>query len=86
MYKVLDYPRVGLPSIILGEDLVPEIVQLNPDPAPLVAAAVELASDVAARTAQIAAFLRVRQMMETGLPDAPRQDPADRVLAHVAPT
>ena len=83
MYRVLDYPRVSLPSIILGEALVPEIVLLDPDPAALVAAALSLAGDPARRAAQTAAFQRVRQMMETGLPDAPREDPADRILAHV---
>jgi lipid-A-disaccharide synthase len=83
MYKVLNYPRVSLPSIILGEDLVPEIVQLKPDAAPLVAAALDIASDTGKRAVQIAAFQRVRHMMESGLPDAPRQDPADRVLSHL---
>lgn len=83
MYEVLNHPRVSLPSIILGEDLVQEIVQLRPDPAPLVAAAIELATNADRRAEQTAAFRRVREMMESGLPDTPRRDPADRVLAHL---
>jgi lipid-A-disaccharide synthase len=83
MYEVLKRPRVSLPSIIAGEDLVPEIVQLRPDPAPLIKAARDLLTSVEKRTAQIAAFRRVREMMELGLAESPRQDPADRVLSHL---
>lgn len=70
----------SLPNIILDQALVPEILQLEPDPDALVAAAKALldGSDVA--EAQVAGFATMRRLMEAGTSEDPRIDPAERVL------
>lgn len=81
----LGRPRVGLPNIILGEDVTPELVLAAPDAAQVVAAALPLIDDRVVSDRQVQAFRRLRTMMEQGAPDAPRHDPADVVLDHLPP-
>jgi len=75
-------PPVSLPNIILDRPAVPELVQNQPDGAAMLAAVQTLLDNEKARQGQIAAFGELATLMETGEPGFPRQDPADRVLAH----
>jgi lipid-A-disaccharide synthase len=77
-------PPVGLPNIILGEIVTPEVIFDGADASKLLAPAITLLEYPAERLAQTKAFVRLTELMQQGAPDAPREDPADRVLAHVA--
>lgn len=81
-YEKLGHPLVSLPNIVLSRRLVPEILLDGPDPTPLVTAALELGRSPPARDAQRQAFAELAEMMATGQPGVPREDAADRVLAH----
>lgn len=82
-FKKLGRPRVGLPNIILADDVTPELVLAAPDADTVLEAALPLIADGEAAERQVAAFRRLRTMMEQGAPDAPRHDPADVVLGHL---
>ena len=75
-------PPVSLPNIILHRPVVPELVQAVPDATAIEAAVRVLLDNKKARQDQIEAFGELSKLMETGEADFPRQDPADRVLAH----
>lgn len=75
-------PPVSLPNIILGRAVVPELVQSVPDSGAMLAAVRLLLDNKKARQDQITAFGELANLMETGEDRFPRQDPADRVLAH----
>ncbi|QQR34942.1 lipid-A-disaccharide synthase [Devosia oryziradicis] len=75
-------PPVSLPNIILHHDAVPELVQETPDAQAMESAVRMLLDNKKARHDQIEAFGELSMMMETGEAGFPRQDPADRVLAH----
>jgi lipid-A-disaccharide synthase len=74
---------VVLPNIVLDRLVVPELLFPRPEPALLAEAVVDLLDDQAKAEAQLAAFAELRALMETGLPDAPLTDPAERVLARL---
>jgi len=78
-------PMVGLPNIVAGREVVPEL--LFPGEADLsrVGPALRaLLDDQAAIGAQLAAFRDIRALMQKGAPEAPLVDPAERVLAVAA--
>jgi lipid-A-disaccharide synthase len=75
----------SLPNTILDTDLVPEILQIEPDAAPLAAAVRTLLDTDEATDRQVKGFARIRAMMESGTPEDPRVDPAERVLSHWHP-
>ena len=75
-------PPVSLPNIILSRPAVPELVQATPDADAMVAAIRSLLDNKKARQDQIDAFGELATLMERGEGAFPRQDPADRVLAH----
>jgi lipid-A-disaccharide synthase len=75
----------SLPNAILDSALVPEVLQLEPDPAALVAAIRELLDVPDSATAQVEGFRQIRRLMEEGTADDPKVDPADRVLAYWTP-
>lgn len=75
-------PPVSLPNIILHRPAVPELVQATPDAAAMIAEVRALLDNKKARQDQITAFGELAELMETGEANFPRQDPADRVLAH----
>ena len=75
----------ALPNVILDEALVPEILQLEPDPAQLIAAVGTLLDGASAAGLQIEGFGRIRELMENGTPDDPKMDAADRVLRYWQP-
>ena len=73
---------VALPNIVLDAPVVPELLFPDPpEPARLVEAVRDLLDTPAADAAQLAAFGELRSLMETGAPEAPVEDPADRLLA-----
>lgn len=84
IYARLGRPAVSLPNIILGREAVPELVQDLPDAAALGDVVRNLLDNKKARQQQIVCFGELSQLMETGEAEFPRQDPADRVLAHWA--
>jgi lipid-A-disaccharide synthase len=73
----------ALPNLLLDRPLVPEILRETLD---IDAVATELASvlDADAGRTQLESFERIRTMMREGLPGAPVEDPAARVLHHAA--
>lgn len=75
-------PPVSLPNIILGRTAVPELVQATPDAGAMLREVRALLDDKKARQDQMTAFGELASVMETGDAGFPRQDPADRVLAH----
>lgn len=81
-YAKLGRPAVSLPNIILHRSAVPELVQEAPDAAAMTVAILTLLDNKKARQDQMAAFGELSELMETGEASFPRQDPADRVLAH----
>lgn len=84
VYRQIGSPAISLPNIVLGRAAVPELVMAAPDQATINAQARSLLDDGAARQDQIAAFGELADLMENGEAEFPRQDPADRVLAHWA--
>ena len=76
----------SLPNAILDQALVPEILQVVADAAPLVAAVRLLLDSTEASERQLEGFGRVRRLMEQGTTEDPRTDPADRVLQYRSPT
>lgn len=76
-------PPLALPSIVAGERLVPELVFVDGvDAGAAIATVEELLDMPRVRQAQMTAFQQVRAQMQSGRLGAPRQDPAERVLAH----
>jgi lipid-A-disaccharide synthase len=82
VFERLGRPVIGLPNIVLAHRIAPEIVQAKPDPSAVVSAARELIESKKARHDQCEAFGELAETMKHGAPAAPRQDPADRVLAY----
>jgi lipid-A-disaccharide synthase len=72
---------VVLPNIVLDRLVVPELLFPRPEPNILADAVRNLLDDRRKAEAQLAGFAELRAQMETGLPDAPLTDPAERVLA-----
>ena len=72
----------SLPNAILDRTLVPEVLQVEPQPDALVAEVRCLLDDRAVADTQVAGFGEMRQLMEQGTPAAPRVDPADRVMRY----
>lgn len=82
VFKKLGRPLVALPNIILDRPVVPEIISAAPQPAAVIEAACDLLDSGTARQDQADAFGELADLMTNGAPEAPRQDPAERVLAH----
>lgn len=78
-------PMVGLPNIVAGREVVPEVLFSGEVNFSRVAPALRgLLDDPAAIAAQLAAFREIRALMQKGAPEAPLVDPAERVLAVAA--
>ncbi|GLQ57811.1 lipid-A-disaccharide synthase [Devosia nitrariae] len=82
VFGKLGRPAVGLPNIILDRLVIPEIISRAPQPAAVIAAARDLLDDRTIRQDQADAFGELARLMTHGAPEAARQDPAERVLAH----
>lgn len=75
---------IGLPNIIAGREVIPEILFAHRgDADKLTAAAKRLLDSPAALAGQAASFRDIRALMEKGTPEAPLQDPVQRILAHL---
>ncbi|MBE0579260.1 lipid-A-disaccharide synthase [Devosia sp.] len=75
-------PPISLPNRILDRPAVPERVQDAADAEAIIKVVRPLLDNKKARQEQIEAFGELALLMEAGEADFPRQDPADRVLAH----
>ena len=75
----------SLPNILVGDDLVPEVLGLQPQPDAVISDLEHLLNNPSVIERQRAGFARIRAGMEKGAPDAPLEDAADRVLAHLRP-
>lgn len=85
-YEKAGRPMIALPNIILKERIVPEIAPDAGMAERLGESVLTLLDEDAARQEQRDAFARLRTLMENGEEGNGRQDPADRVLAHLEPT
>jgi lipid-A-disaccharide synthase len=74
---------IGLPNILAGRELAPEVLQLTRNPAKLVLAVADLLADPEAQARQREGFAKVRALLSQGLPTAPLVDPAERVTAQL---
>ncbi len=83
-YEKAGRPLVALPNVILKERVVPEIAPDGEMAERLGDAVLELLENEPARQQQRNTFARLREVMEQGEEEIGRQDPADRVLAHLA--
>lgn len=81
-YKV---KYASLPNAILDRTLVPEVLQLEPDPDALLAAVSAILDDGQSAAQQVQGFAEIRTLMEQGSPGEPRVDPAERVLRYWKP-
>jgi lipid-A-disaccharide synthase len=77
MRSMLYLPYVGMPNILAGERLVPELLQDEATPTALAAALLELARDKAARERQIARFHEFHHLLRQNTADKA----ADAVLS-----
>src|SRR5690606_31987278 len=78
-------PWVGLPNILAGREVAPEVIFSGAiDPERVIAPVRALVTKSAAREEQRVAFREVRTLMQNGAPEAPRFDPVDRVAALLA--
>ena len=73
----------SLPNILVGSELVPEVLGLKRRPDDVIAEVERLLADDDEVEFQLNGFRRIRAGMEKGAPEAPRTDPASRVLAHL---
>ncbi|WP_224702576.1 lipid-A-disaccharide synthase [Devosia aquimaris] len=83
-FDKLGRPAVSLPNIILGRAVLPELVQAGGVADASISALRALLDNKKARHDQILAFGELSELMQSGEPDFPRQDPADRILSHWA--
>ncbi|WP_421759907.1 lipid-A-disaccharide synthase [Devosia sp.] len=74
-------PRIALPNIVAGRQIVGEaLFAEEPEPEIAVGALKDLLETPDAIAAQLRGFREIRALMEKGAPEAPLQDPAERVL------
>ncbi|AEQ51370.1 lipid-A-disaccharide synthase [Pelagibacterium halotolerans] len=84
MFKKATTPFIGLPNIIAGKAVTPEILfAQNGEPDKLADAALALVENADALDLQRCNFQEIRALMEKGAPEAPLQDPVERILAHI---
>lgn len=80
-FKRLGQPHISLPNIVLGQDIVPELVASPLRAHDVATAALSLIETVEDRRRQIDAFADLSRTMEAGIEPFGRQDPADEILA-----
>jgi lipid-A-disaccharide synthase len=81
---ILKVPSVILVNLILGENVVPELLQYDATAAKLIAAAMPLFDDGPQRQRQLGAFTRLDEVMQTG-GEPPSVRAAKIVLENVRP-
>ncbi len=82
-YRRWGRPLIGLPNIVLGEVLVPEIAPGADHARRVAAELVHLLDDEAARQRQLKGFAEVRDEIVNGLPGIGRESAAARILARL---
>lgn len=82
--RKLDFKYISLPNIILDENLLPELLLETADPLAVLEATQKLLTNPDDRQRQIDGFVRMAALMAKGTKACPRQNPADRVLSHLA--
>ncbi|RYE52637.1 MAG: hypothetical protein EOP18_10415 [Rhizobiaceae bacterium] len=75
----------SLPNAILDAALVPEILQIELDPAALTAAVRDLLDNPDGAARQVDGFKQIRRLMEEGTPEDPKVDAAERILNYWTP-
>lgn len=81
LFKKATSRFIGLPNIIAGRQIIPEILFAHKGKAEdLTAAAGALLDDPQALAAQVSGFRDVRALMEKGAPEAPLENPVQNVL------
>jgi lipid-A-disaccharide synthase len=84
MFKKATTRFIGLPNIIAGKEVIPEVLFAHKgQPNKLADAAIELVNSRQALADQAAGFRQIRSLMEKGAPEAPLQDPVERILARI---
>ncbi|WP_417308741.1 lipid-A-disaccharide synthase [Devosia sp.] len=84
-YNAIGRPPIGLPNIVAGQSVVPEMLfEAGSDTSEALSSLKKLMDDPATRQRQLNDFRAIRALMQNGAPEAPREDPADRVLAVAA--
>jgi len=76
----VNYQTIGLANLVLGENVMPEILQRDATPERLAAALAPLIADTPERDRQLAAFARLNHVMEIGS-KRPSEAAADIVIA-----
>ncbi len=76
--------QIALPNIVLDRAVVPELLFTDPRADRSLRPLADLLDRPDAVVAQLAAFGELRALMQEGAPEAPLQDPAERVLAVLA--
>lgn len=84
MFEKATTPFIGLPNIIAEKAVIPEILFAHKgEPGKLADAAFALVDSPEALALQRADFQEIRFLMEKGAPEAPLQNPVERILPHI---
>ena len=84
LFKKATTKFIGLPNIIAGKKVIPEILFAHRGDAGQLTEALErLLVDPSARQDQVEDFREIRTLMEKGTPEAPLQDPVQTILARL---
>lgn len=82
IFEKADTRYIGLPNIIAGCDVIPEVLfAKKADPEKAATAVKRLLDDPAVRSIQVEAFAGIRALMQKGAPEAPLHDPVERIVA-----
>ena len=85
IFAEIGAPLVSLPNLIAGREIVGEVLFTSePDAAVALPKLRTLLDSPAAVAQQLAGFREIRALMTKGAPEAPLEDPAERVLARAA--
>jgi lipid-A-disaccharide synthase len=77
-WRLLQIQSIILANLVIGENIVPELIQYRMTPARLAEALIPLLSDTPARRRQVEAFARLDNIMEIG-----RAAPSERAASIV---
>lgn len=84
IFEKADTRHIGLPNIIAGREVIPEVLFVKTaDPEKAGAAVTRLLDDPAARLMQVEVFAGIRALIQKGAPEAPLYDPVERIVALV---
>ena len=84
MFKRATTRFIGLPNIIAEKEVIPEVLFAHKgEPEKLADAAFALVDAPNELASQAEDFRQIRTLMEKGAPEAPLQDPVERILARI---